>query len=272
MPATIENPAIVSREQWLEARTALLAREKALTRMRDAVSAERRALPWVKVEKEYIFDTPAGPQTLADLFRGRSQLIIYHFMWRREFGEGCVGCSFLSDHVDGPNQHLAQHDVSFVAVARAPLTSLLAFKERMGWKFEMVSSLGSDFNFDYHVSFTPGQLATGEVDYNFRHGACLDRRTLRHQRLLPAGQIRTMATYFTPTQAMLAATKRFSAPTCGSTSPRRDATKMVRISRWATGCATTTATTQADTLMPAAPTLPPPTALQKAAAQKRENE
>ncbi len=272
MPATIENPAIVSREQWLEARTALLAREKALTRMRDAISAERRALPWVKVEKEYTFDTPAGPQTLADLFRGRSQLIIYHFMWRREFGEGCVGCSFLSDHVDGPNQHLAQHDVSFVAVARAPLTSLLAFKERMGWKFEMVSSLGSDFNFDYHVSFTPGQLATGEVDYNFRQVPASIEELSGISVFYRPDNSDNGRTYFTPTQAMLAATKRFSAPTCGSTSPRRDATKMVRISRWATGCATTTATTRADTLMPAAPTLPPPTALQKAAAQKRENE
>ncbi|MGB6193978.1 MAG: thioredoxin family protein [Terracidiphilus sp.] len=167
MPDIIETPHVVTRAQWLEARTALLAQEKALTRMRDAVSAERRALPWVKVEKEYVFDTPAGPRTLADLFEGRSQLITYHFMWRREFGEGCVGCSFLSDHVDGPNQHLAQHDVSFVAVARAPLASLTDFKKRMGWRFNMASSLGSDFNFDYHVSFTPEQLATGEVVYNF---------------------------------------------------------------------------------------------------------
>ncbi len=167
MPETIETPQVVTRDQWLEARTALLAREKALTRMRDAVSAERRALPWVKVEKEYVFDTPAGSRTLADLFEGRSQLITYHFMWRREFGEGCVGCSFLSDHVDGPNQHLAQHDVSFVAVARAPLAALMDFKKRMGWRFNMVSSLGSDFNFDCNVSFTPEQLATGEVFYNF---------------------------------------------------------------------------------------------------------
>jgi predicted dithiol-disulfide oxidoreductase (DUF899 family) len=164
----IARPNVVTREEWLEARTALLAKEKALTRQRDAISAERRALPWVKVEKEYTFDTPAGPKTLADLFNGRSQLIIYHFMWRREFGEGCVGCSFLSDHVDGPNQHLAQHDVSFVAVARAPLASLLAFKQRMGWKFDMVSSYGSDFNFDYNVSFTPEQLATGKIYYNFQ--------------------------------------------------------------------------------------------------------
>ncbi len=169
MPATIETPKVVSREEWLEARTALLAKEKALTRKRDAVSAERRGLPWVKVEKEYTFDTPAGPKRLADLFQGRSQLIIYHFMWRREFGEGCVGCSFLSDHVDGPNQHLAQHDVSFVAVARAPLADLMGFKKRMGWNFDMISSLGSDFNFDYHVSFTPEQIATGEIYYNFQN-------------------------------------------------------------------------------------------------------
>jgi predicted dithiol-disulfide oxidoreductase (DUF899 family) len=168
MPSTIENPKVVSREEWLEARTALLAMEKALTRQRDAVSEERRALPWVKVEKEYVFDTPQGRKTLAELFNGRSQLIVYHFMWRREYGEGCVGCSFLSDHVDGANQHLAQHDVSFVAIAHAPLAPLLAFKERMGWQFDMVSSYDSDFNFDYHVSFTPEELAKGEVYYNYR--------------------------------------------------------------------------------------------------------
>lgn len=168
MLSTIENPKVISREEWLEARTALLAKEKALTRQRDAVSEERRALPWVKVEKEYVFDSPQGRKTLAGLFRDRSQLIVYHFMWRREYGEGCVGCSFLSDHVDGPNQHLARHDVSFVAIARAPLAPLLGFKERMAWKFDMVSSYESDFNFDYHVSFTPEELAKGEVYYNYR--------------------------------------------------------------------------------------------------------
>ncbi len=159
---------VVSREEWLAARTELLKKEKELTRARDAISAQRRALPWVKVEKNYVFDTSEGKKTLADLFDGRSQLIIYHFMWRRELGEGCVGCSFLSDHVDGPNQHLAQHDVSFVAVSRAPLSVLQAFKQRMGWRFRWVSSFDSDFNLDYHVSFTPEQLAGGKVYYNYR--------------------------------------------------------------------------------------------------------
>jgi predicted dithiol-disulfide oxidoreductase (DUF899 family) len=175
MPSSVESPKvashpkIVGRNEWLEARVALLSKEKALTRMRDAVSAERRALPWVRVERDYSFDTPAGPKTLADLFNGRSQLITYHFMWRREYGEGCVGCSFLSDHIDGANQHLSQHDVSFVAVARAPLASLVTFKQRMGWKFDLISSINSDFNFDYHVSFAPDQLATGKVYYNFQN-------------------------------------------------------------------------------------------------------
>jgi len=166
--SAIEHPKVVSRAEWLAARKELLAEEKALTRARDALSAKRRELPWVKVDKEYVFDTPNGKKTLADLFDGCSQLIVYHFMWRREFGEGCVGCSFLADHVDGPNQHLAQHDVTFVAVSRAPLPVLEAFKKRMGWRFNWVSSFESDFNFDYHVSFTPKELATGKVFYNYR--------------------------------------------------------------------------------------------------------
>ena len=168
MISTINCPKVVSRAEWLEARTALLVKEKALTRLRDELSSERRALPWVNVDKEYVFDTSDGPQALADLFDGRSQLIVYHFMWRRDLGAGCVGCSFLADHVDGPNQHLVQHDVTFVAVSRAPLPELLAFKKRMGWKFPWVSSLGSDFNFDYHVSFRPEELANGEIYYNYR--------------------------------------------------------------------------------------------------------
>jgi predicted dithiol-disulfide oxidoreductase (DUF899 family) len=169
MTATSESQhKVVSREEWLASRVELLMKEKELTRARDAVSAQRRALPWVKVDKEYVFDTPTGKKTLCDLFDGRSQLIVYHFMWRRELGEGCVGCSFLSDHVDGANQHLAQHDVTFVAVSRAPLSALQAFKQRMGWRFPWISSLGSDFNFDYHVSFTPEQLAGGKVYYNYR--------------------------------------------------------------------------------------------------------
>ena len=164
----IEEPRVVSEAEWLPARLALLVKEKEFTRARDAVSEERRKLPWVRVEKQYAFDTVDGTKTLAELFNGRSQLIVYHFMWRRDLGEGCVGCSFLCDHIDGANQHLAQHDVSLVVVSRAPLAVLQAFRQRMGWCFPWVSSSESDFNFDYHVSFRPEELATGEVFYNYR--------------------------------------------------------------------------------------------------------
>jgi predicted dithiol-disulfide oxidoreductase (DUF899 family) len=163
----IAHPKAATRDEWLKARLALLAKEKELTHARDAVTAMRRELPWVKVEKEYSFDTPDGKKTLADLFDRRSQLIVYHFMWRRDLGSGCVGCSFLADHVDGANQHLAQHDVSFVAVSRAPLPMLEAFKQRMGWKFKWVSSYENSFNFDYHVSYKPEELAKGKVYYNY---------------------------------------------------------------------------------------------------------
>jgi predicted dithiol-disulfide oxidoreductase (DUF899 family) len=163
-----EEAKVVSEAEWLEARQGLLFKEKALTRARDAVNAERRRLPWVKVQKEYVFDTVDGRRTLGQLFAGKSQLIVYHFMWRRELGEGCVGCSFLCDHLDGANLHLPHNDVSLVVSSRAPLSDLKAFKKRMGWRFPWVSSLGSDFNFDYHVSFTPEELEKGEVLYNYR--------------------------------------------------------------------------------------------------------
>lgn len=158
---------IVSEAQWTEARKKLLAREKELTDLQEKVSAERRALPWVKVEKDYVFETPEGRKSLSDLFAGRSQLIVYHFMFSPEWTAGCVGCSFLSDHVDGANQHLEQHDVTYVAVSRAPLEKLTAYKTRMGWKFPWVSSEGSDFNYDYHVSFTKDEVAKGKAFYNF---------------------------------------------------------------------------------------------------------
>jgi predicted dithiol-disulfide oxidoreductase (DUF899 family) len=158
---------IVSREEWLAARTAHLTKEKELTRLRDELSAERRELPWVKVDKSYEFDGPDGKQTLADLFDGRSQLIVYHFMWRRDLDDGCVGCSFLADHIDGANLHLAHHDVTFVVISRAPLPTLRAYRQRMGWHFNWVSSQRSDFNFDYHVSFTKDDLAKGKVYYNY---------------------------------------------------------------------------------------------------------
>ena len=159
--------AVVSREEWLKARKAHLAREKEFTKLRDRLTAERRALPWVKVEKNYVFDTPQGKKTLSELFDGRSQLIVYHFMFSPDWEAGCTGCSFLSDHIDGANQHLRQHDVTYVAASRAPLEKLLAYKKRMGWKFPWVSSQGSDFNYDYHVSFTKDQVAKGKAFYNF---------------------------------------------------------------------------------------------------------
>lgn len=162
---------IASRDQWLQERTALLAKEKELTRLRDRLSAERRELPWVKVEKTYVFDTPTGKAALADLFDGRSQLIIKHFMLAPGQMDGCVGCSFESDHVEGALVHLQNHDVSYVAVARAPLDEIEAFKTRMGWSFRWVSSFGSDFNYDFDVSFTPAQLANGRAFYNYRTGA-----------------------------------------------------------------------------------------------------
>ncbi len=160
-------PRIVSRDEWLAARKQLLIQEKELTRQRDRLSAKRRELPWVKVDKAYLFDTPQGKKTLADLFDGRSQLIIKHFMLGPGWNEGCVGCSFESDHVEGTLVHLEHHDVSYIAVSRAPMNEIERFKQRMGWRFRWISSHGSDFNYDYHVSFTPEDAAKNEVTYNY---------------------------------------------------------------------------------------------------------
>ncbi len=157
---------IVSREQWIVARKAFLAKEKDLTRQRDRLSAERRGLPWVKVEKSYVFDTPQGKRRLADLFDGRSQLIVKHFMLAPGQEEGCVGCSFEVDHVEGALMHFRHHDVAYVAVGRAPLAEIEAYRRRMGWDFPFVSSHGSDFNYDFNVSFTPAEVA-GQGYYNY---------------------------------------------------------------------------------------------------------
>ena len=162
----MQHHPVVSREEWLKARKAHLKNEKALTRMRDLVSAERRTLPWVKMEKEYIFDTPEGKKRLSDLFGENSQLIVYHFMWRWDLGQGCVSCSFFADHVDGANIHLASHDVTLVAISRGKLEDLVIYKRRLGWKFPLISSYGGDFNFDFGVSFTKEQLK-GKVNYNY---------------------------------------------------------------------------------------------------------
>ena len=168
------NHEIVSRQEWLNARKALLSLEKEETKLRDKVRAERLALPWVRVEKAYAFDTPQGRKTLADLFDGRSQLIVYHFMYGPDWEAGCPGCSFMADHIDGMLPHLNNHDVTMVAVSRAPLEKLTAYKKRMGWTFPWVSSFGSDFNFDYHVSFTKEELASGKVMYNYRETDAAD--------------------------------------------------------------------------------------------------
>jgi predicted dithiol-disulfide oxidoreductase (DUF899 family) len=164
----LNNHVVVSKAEWLEARRKLLEKEKEQTRLNDELSALRRALPWVAVEKEYVFDTPDGKKSLADLFGGRSQLIVYHFMFGPGWKEGCDGCSFLSDHFDGANLHLAHHDVTLLAVSRAPLSELLPFKERMGWRFPWVSSHKSDFNYDFHASSSQEALASGKILYNFR--------------------------------------------------------------------------------------------------------
>jgi len=161
---------VVSKEQWIAARRALLAEEKAWTRERDRLAEKRRALPWVRLEKDYVFESAGGPVTLGELFDGRSQLIVYHFMFGPEWDEGCIGCSFLSDQVDGARRHFEHNDVSFVAVSRAPIDRLDAYRRRMGWTFRWVSSAGNDFNFDYHVSFPEGTRAQG-VWYNFEKQA-----------------------------------------------------------------------------------------------------
>ncbi|MFZ0236544.1 MAG: thioredoxin family protein [Xanthobacteraceae bacterium] len=163
----MEPHKAVSHDEWIAARKAYLAEEKAFSRARDTLSRKRRELPWEKVDKNYVFDTPAGKQSLADLFGGKSQLIIYHFMLGPGWEAGCPSCSYLADHFDGPAIHLAQRDVSFVVVSRAPLSEIEAFKRRMGWRFKWVSSFGSEFNPDYQVSFTPQEKAGGKVLYNY---------------------------------------------------------------------------------------------------------
>jgi predicted dithiol-disulfide oxidoreductase (DUF899 family) len=163
----MEQPRIVSRDEWLAARRALLVKEKAHTRAGDALSAERRRLPMVKVESPYMFETPDGRRSLGDLFADRNQLVVYHFMMGPGWVEGCPSCSFLVDHVDGAVAHLADRDVTLVAVSRAPLAEIEAFKRRMGWRFTWVSSYGTDFNWDYHVSFTKDEVAQGKMHYNY---------------------------------------------------------------------------------------------------------
>jgi len=159
---------IVSQSEWLEARKAHLAAEKEFTRARDELSRQRRELPWVKVEKNYAFDGPNDKETLVELFGKRNQLMIYHFMLGPGWEQGCPSCSYLADHFDGAAIHLAQRDVTFLIVSRAPLAQIEKFKNRMGWRFKWVSSYGSDFNYDYHVSFTDAAKRSGDTYYNYK--------------------------------------------------------------------------------------------------------
>jgi len=166
-----EKHAVVSAQEWLVARKRHLEKEKEFTHLRDELSRLRRELPWETVGKAYLFDTHEGKRSLADLFDGRSQLIVYHFMLGPGWKEGCHGCSFVSDHIDGMVPHLTHHDVSLVVVSRAPLAEIDAFKQRMGWRFKWVSSDGSDFNYDYHVSFGEKDRVDGKIAYNYRDDA-----------------------------------------------------------------------------------------------------
>jgi predicted dithiol-disulfide oxidoreductase (DUF899 family) len=163
----MEMPKVLSREKWLSVRKELLVKEKEFTRLRDELSRQRRELPWVRVEKPYVFHGPNGEQTLAELFEGRRQLLVQHFMFGPGWEQGCPSCSFMADHLDGMRVHLVHRDVTLLVVSRAPLTDIERFRQRMGWQFKWVSSFGSDFNHDFGVSFTPEERAHGEVDYNY---------------------------------------------------------------------------------------------------------
>jgi predicted dithiol-disulfide oxidoreductase (DUF899 family) len=166
----MENHTIVARDEWLEARKQLLAKEKDFTRLRDQLSQQRRDLPWERVDNDYVFEGPTGKTSLHELFAGKSQLIVYHFMFDPSWDGGCPSCSFWADNFNGTTVHLNHRDANLVAISRAPYAKLAAFKQRMGWSFPWVSSGGSDFNYDYHVSFTPEQLATGDAYFNYTPG------------------------------------------------------------------------------------------------------
>src|SRR5579864_2391891 len=166
-PAAVLPHKTVSHAEWIEARKQFLAKEKEFTRQRDELSRQRRELPWERVEKSYVFEGPGGNEKLADLFDGRSQLIVYHFMLGPGWIEGCPSCSYLADHFDGTTIHLAHRDVTFAVVSRAPYAQIAAYKKRMGWGFHWVSSFGTDFNYDFHVSQTEAEKASGKADYNY---------------------------------------------------------------------------------------------------------
>lgn len=163
-----ESHNVVTADEWLKARTDLLAKEKEFTRLRDELSEQRRKLPWERVNKQYLFEGPNGKESLAELFENRSQLIVYHFMFGPDWEAGCKHCSWWADNFDRNIVHLNHRDVSMVVISRAPLHKLEAFKQRMGWNFKWLSAANTDFNYDYHVSFTPAEIAKGEIDHNYR--------------------------------------------------------------------------------------------------------
>jgi predicted dithiol-disulfide oxidoreductase (DUF899 family) len=165
--ASTANHPIVSKEQWVAERRKLLAREKELTQLRDQIARERRALPWERVPRNYVFDTPEGRRSLADLFEGRSQLLVQHFMLGPGWEQGCPSCSYMADHIGGMKVHLEHRDVTLLVVSRAPLAEIERFRQRMGWDFKWVSAHGNDFNYDFGVSFTPQEVAKGKLHYNY---------------------------------------------------------------------------------------------------------
>ncbi|WLG46442.1 DUF899 family protein [Pseudomonas sp. FP1740] len=209
----IQNHPVVSREEWVAARKQHLAHEKAFTKERDKLSAERRALPWVKIDKPYRFQGTNGELSLTDLFGGRSQLIVYHFMFAAGWDEGCPGCSFLSDHIDGANQHLAHHDVAVVAVSHAPFAEFQPFKQRMGWQFDWVSSEGCDFNYDFGVCARAEDVATGKATYNYEKLTALRKNSQGLACFIAMKRGR----FFTPIQRMREAWICWSVPTTTST-------------------------------------------------------
>lgn len=217
----IQNHPVVSREEWLAARKQHLAHEKAFTKERDRLSAERRALPWVKIDKDYRFQGPNGELKLADLFGDNSQLIIYHFMFAKGWDAGCTGCSFLSDHIDGANLHLVHHDVAVVAVSHAPFAEFQAFKRRMGWKFDWVSSDGSDFNYDFGVSARAEDIAAGTATYNYEKTPGPKKNSPASACFIATPPARSS----TPIPAMNEAWTCWSVPTTTSTSRQRGAMK-----------------------------------------------
>jgi predicted dithiol-disulfide oxidoreductase (DUF899 family) len=169
---------VVSSERWLEARRKLLAKEKELTRLRDELAAERRALPWERVTKPYAFEGPAGRETLAQLFGAQSQLVVYHFMFDPDWDAGCKSCSFWADNFDGIDVHLRHRDIAFVAISRAPFSKLEAYRKRMGWRFKWLSSAGSDFNYDYFASFHDAEVESGTAFWNYERQKPYGRETV----------------------------------------------------------------------------------------------